>query len=61
MWYLIFMSVMFNPISGYNEPVIEGWYEYETLNECFWAREKVATVLQKGDGKQAICIWKEDT
>lgn len=49
---------MLSSNEGYNEPVIEGWFMYETLTACFEARETVAEVLQKGDGKQAICILK---
>jgi len=44
---------------GEIEPVIEGFYEYKSLSDCFWARETFATQLQKGDGKQAICIYKD--
>ena len=58
MWYLVFINIMLSSNEGYNEPVIEGWFMYETLTACFEARETVAEVLQKGDGKQAICILK---
>jgi len=58
MWLLVLISLMANN-QGEIEPVIEGFYEYKSLSDCFWARETFATQLQKGDGKQAICIYKD--
>ena len=61
MWVLVFINIMVNASSGYNEPVIEGWYEYKTMEECFYAREALADEVGKGNGyfkpgQQALCI-----
>lgn len=65
MWVLVFINIMVNASSGYNEPVIEGWYEYETMEECFYARELLFLDLGATDGNpptgtQAVCINNGD-
>jgi len=52
---------MINADSGYKEPVVEGWYEFKTMEECFHGREKLLLDLGILDGfypdnTQAVCI-----
>ena len=61
MWVLVFINLMFNAEAGYDEPVIEAFYEYETMEECFIARELLFLDLGVTDGypptgTQAVCI-----
>lgn len=61
MWTLVLISIMLNGSSGKMEPVIDGWYEFDTMYECFYARQSlgVATTGIPGTfpvGKNAICI-----
>lgn len=57
MWLLVLLNVMYNP-QGEWEPVVEGFYEYETMQECFVAHDHISQTIDVGDGKQAICIYK---
>lgn len=59
MWYLVFIGVIFNSSANYHEPVIDSWHEFETVMDCFWAREEIMQAQTTLDGKQAVCIWKE--
>jgi len=64
MWTLVLINMMFNAQSQEIEPVIEAWYEFETMNECFIGREALRTELvgPSADhfpaGTQAVCIQK---
>lgn len=64
MWTLVLINMMFNAQSQDIEPVIEAWYEYETMNECFIGREALRTELVGFSvehfpaGTQAVCIQK---
>lgn len=66
MWTLVFINLMFNAQSGYNEPVIEAWYDYASMNECFSAREVLLieiagpTATHYPTGTQAVCIQNLD-
>jgi len=60
---LVFINVMMSIDSTY-QPVVEGWWEYETMSECFEARERLKHELgipgQHFPIKtQAICIKVE--
>jgi len=64
MWVLVFINLMLNNDSGYKEPVIEAWYEFETMDECFQARELLIDQLGGSNGwppkgTQAVCIHDE--
>lgn len=64
MWTLVFLNLMLNSDSGYKEPVIEAWYEYSTMEQCFKARELLLLELGVLDGHypagtQAVCIYDE--
>ena len=56
---------MLNAQSGHIEPVIEAWYDYTTMEECFFAREVLLTEIAGIDaiyyplGTQAVCIQGE--
>ena len=61
MWVLVFINLMINADSGYKEPVVEGWYEFKTMEQCFHGREKLLLDLGILDGfypdnTQAVCI-----
>ena len=63
MWVLVFLNIM-NSDAGYPEPTIEAWYEYETMTECFFARDKLAASLGSENGyypinTQAICVLSD--
>jgi hypothetical protein len=65
MWTLVFINLMLNAQSGHIEPVIEAWYDYTTMEECFFAREVLLTEIAGIDaiyyplGTQAVCIQGE--
>jgi hypothetical protein len=61
MWTLVFINLMFNPVQDANEPVIEAWYEFDTMEQCFIGREVLLDELGTGTdyfpkGTQAVCI-----
>jgi hypothetical protein len=61
MWVLVFINLMLNSDSGYKEPVIESWYEYNTMEECFIARDTLLLNLgsingYSPTGTQVVCI-----
>ena len=39
MWTLVFINLMFNPVQDTKEPIIEAWYEFDTMEQCFVGRE----------------------
>ena len=60
-WVLVFINVIYNANAGYNEPMIESWYEYDTMEECFLAREALLLDLGIDTGyypinTQAVCV-----
>lgn len=60
-WVLVFINVIYNANAGYNEPMIESWYEYDTMEECFVGREMLLLDLGSIDGyppinTQAVCV-----
>lgn len=62
MWVLVFINFMFNADSGHQEPVIEAWYEYESMYQCFAAREQLAVELGSTNGyyprgTMATCVY----
>lgn len=64
MWVLVFINLMFNPDYGDDEPVIEAWYEFETMEDCFIGRQILINSLgglngYPPSGTQAVCIQKE--
>ena len=61
MWILVYINVMFTLPLGYNEPYIESWWELETMEDCFEARDQVLVELGAFNGippkgTQLICI-----
>jgi hypothetical protein len=61
MWILVFINVMFTLPSGYDEPYIEAWWELETMEDCFEARDQVLVELEAYNGvppkgTQLVCI-----
>lgn len=63
MWTLVLINIMLNSSSGYEEPFVESWYEYDNMVECFHARENLGGMLSGVSGHfphnmQAICIYK---
>lgn len=66
MWTLVFINLIYNVDSGYQEPVIEAWYDnYSTMEKCFMAREMLLLDLGIVDGyfpqgTQAICIQEAE-
>lgn len=65
MWILVFINVMLTMPSGYDEPYIEAWWEFDSMEECFLARELIITQsLESLDGippkgTQLVCINNE--
>lgn len=63
-WTLVFINIMFNSSSGYQEPFIEGYWKYNTMIECFQARsvlgfEYTGNPGHFPEGTQAVCIRQE--
>lgn len=64
MWYLVIITVMFSSSSGDYEPIIRGWYQYETIEECVTARA-ILGKSQSGHiglftkGNNAVCVYKD--
>ena len=61
MWTLVFIAVSYNLKTDYMEPRVEQWYEFDTMYECFAAREALSETLGRGNGyfypnSQAVCI-----
>jgi len=61
MWFLVFINIMFNAQAGYDEPYIEAYYEFDTMEECFIGRDILLNELGTGTeyfppGTQAVCI-----
>jgi len=61
MWVLVFINIMFNAEAGYDEPFIEAYYEFDTMEQCFIGREILLNKLGTGTeyfplGTQAVCI-----
>lgn len=60
-WVLVFVNIMFNAEAGYKEPVIEGHWTYDSMIECFHARDQLLVDLGIYDGippvnTQLVCI-----
>lgn len=61
MYKLVLISLIFNTSSQDIEPFVEGWWTYDSLFECFHARDALG---QEASGKpgyfpqgmQAVCI-----
>jgi hypothetical protein len=56
---------MYNAELGYKEPVIEGYWTYNTMIECFTARETLLLDMEIYDGippvnTQLVCIRTEE-
>lgn len=63
---LVFVNVMYNATSGYDEPIIEGYWKYETMYECFQARESLSVNLGMEPGyypigTQGVCIKMKES
>lgn len=62
MWMLVFINIMLVADDTRDkEPFIEAWYNYNNLNECFIARDKLLASLGSTNGfpplgTQAVCI-----
>ena len=66
MWTLVFINLMFNPVQDTKEPIIEAWYEFDTMEQCFVGREILLDDLDVNtgyfpEGTQAVCIRSEKT
>jgi len=60
-WTLVFINIMFNVTADYDEPVVEGFWTYNTMIECFHARSQLGQSLSGHpgyfpEGTQAVCI-----
>lgn len=70
MWTLVFINLMFNAQSQQVEPVIDAWYEYESMIDCFLDREVLIQNYNKQTGHwsdyylpagvQAVCIQQKE-
>lgn len=65
MWTLVLISLMANTHNSDLEPVIEGWYKFNTIEECFISREKIIYDLGSRNGfppinKQMVCIRSDE-
>jgi hypothetical protein len=65
MWVLVFINIMFNAEAGYDEPFIEAYYEFDTMEQCFLGRENLLDELGSiteyfPKGTQAVCINNGD-
>ena len=63
MWVLVFINIMMNSVSQDMEPVIEAWYEYPNMNECFIARDRLIEAIGGNNGyppigTQMVCIYR---
>jgi len=61
MWTLVFINLIFNAEAGYKEPFVEAWYEFDSMEQCFNAREQLLTDLGTDSefypvNTQAVCI-----
>lgn len=61
MWMLVFINVMLTLPSGYDEPHIESWWEFQTMEDCFLGREQLLVMMGAFDGHppkgtQLVCI-----
>lgn len=68
MWVLVLVNMMYNFDAGYQEPVIEAWYDgYTSMDKCFMARDQLlldlgVTTGYYPKGTQAICLevdWEQ--
>ena len=58
-WTLVFINLLFN--GEYHEPIVEGYWTYDTMIECFEARSNLGFEFSGvmgsfPKGTQAICI-----
>jgi hypothetical protein len=62
MWVLVFINMMYNLNAGDQEPVIEAWYQFDSMEQCFAGRENLlaemvgTNVTYFPQGTQAVCI-----
>lgn len=61
MWMLVFINIVFTLPSGYDEAFIEATWDFQTMEECFIARDLVLAELEVYDGFppkgiQLVCI-----
>lgn len=52
---------MFTLPSGYDEPYVEAWWEFETMEDCFNGRDQLLVELKAYNGvpptgTQLVCI-----
>jgi hypothetical protein len=64
-WVLVFVNIMYNAEVEYKEPVIEAWYEFDTMEDCFVARDDLLVAMGSYNGippvnTQLVCIRTED-
>ena len=64
-WVLVFVNLIYNTELEYKEPVIEAWYEFETMEECFIARDDLLTAMASYNGippvnTQLVCIRSDN-
>jgi len=56
MWFLVLITILSN------EPVVEEFYQYETMEECFSDREYMMdSDGYPHNGQQAVCIYYDAT
>jgi hypothetical protein len=61
MWMLVFINVMLTYPSGYDEPHIDAWWQFDTMEECFAGRDEALVHLGAynglpPNGTQLVCI-----
>lgn len=61
MWMLVFVVISYNVTSNEYEPRVDAWYEFNTVYECFAARDSLSETVGRGDGffypnSQAVCV-----
>lgn len=65
-WVLVFVSIVYNAEVEYKEPMIEGYWSYKTMVECFHARDEFLLDMGIYNGippvnTQLVCIRTDET
>lgn len=60
-WILVFVNIIYNADVEYKEPMIDGYWTYETMTECFHARDQFLLDMEIYNGMppvntQLVCI-----
>ena len=60
-WTLVLINIMLSSSSGHHEPLVEGYWTFDTMIECFEARSILGLQISGEHGtfpkgSQAVCI-----